>query len=102
MYLDQELLSYESAVQTAELGQSTIIGIGGDPVNGTNFVDALELFLNDPDTDGIVLIGEIGGTAEIEGANLLNHGKTTKNLLLLLLPVLQLLKEENLVTLEQL
>ena len=62
-------LSYESAVQTAELGQSTIIGIGGDPVNGTNFVDALELFLDDPDTDGIVLIGEIGGTAEVDGAN---------------------------------
>ena len=69
-------LSYESAVQTAELGQSTIIGIGGDPVNGTNFVDALELFLDDADTDGIVLIGEIGGTAEIEGAEFIKSWST--------------------------
>ena len=68
-------LSYESAVQTSKLGQSTIIGIGGDPVNGTNFVEALELFLNDPDTDGIVLIGEIGGTAEIEGAEFIRSWK---------------------------
>jgi succinyl-CoA synthetase alpha subunit len=68
-------LSYESAVQTAEIGQSTIIGIGGDPVNGTNFVDALELFLNDKDTDGIVLIGEIGGTAEIDGADFIKTWK---------------------------
>ena len=73
-------LSYESAVQTAELGQSTIIGIGGDPVNGTNFVDALELFLDDDETDGIVLIGEIGGTAEIDGAEFIKswNGKTKK------------------------
>tara|TARA_B100000989_G_scaffold290751_1_gene264293 strand:- start:4189 stop:5064 length:876 start_codon:yes stop_codon:yes gene_type:complete len=68
-------LSYESAVQTSALGQSTIIGIGGDPVNGTNFVDALELFLKDDDTDGIVLIGEIGGTAEIDGADFIKSWK---------------------------
>ena len=74
-------LSYESSnFQTAELGQSTIIGIGGDPVNGTNFVDALELFLDDDETDGIVLIGEIGGTAEIDGAEFIKSwsGKTKK------------------------
>jgi len=68
-------LSYESAVQTSALGQSTIIGIGGDPVNGTNFVDALELFLDDQETDGIVLIGEIGGTAEIDGADFIKSWK---------------------------
>ena len=95
-------LSYESAVQTAELGQSTIIGIGGDPVNGTNFVDALELFLDDPETDGIVLIGEIGGTAEIDGANFIKSWKNNKKPVLHLLLELRHQKEENLVMQEQL
>jgi succinyl-CoA synthetase alpha subunit len=73
-------LSYETAVQTgaAGLGQSTIIGIGGDPVNGTNFVEALELFLDDPETIGMVMIGEIGGTAEIQAAEFIRSWKTNK------------------------
>ncbi|MDJ1257113.1 MAG: succinate--CoA ligase subunit alpha [Candidatus Midichloria sp.] len=73
-------LTYEAVAQTTAvgLGQSTCVGIGGDPINGTNFVDTIEMFFNDPETEAVVMIGEIGGNAEADAAHFIKNSKIKK------------------------